>query len=48
LLAEYGEPAIFETFREGEEPERYSRPGELELEDGAPETVGSSIREQLF
>ncbi|MGH8610516.1 MAG: penicillin-binding protein 1A, partial [Gammaproteobacteria bacterium] len=48
LLAEYGEPAVFETFREGEEPERYSRPEDLEIEGGMSESLGSSITEQLF
>ncbi|MGH8646215.1 MAG: penicillin-binding protein 1A, partial [Gammaproteobacteria bacterium] len=45
LLAGYGEPAIFETFREGEEPERHSLPEDLEI---GSESDGSSITEQLF
>ncbi|MGH8658988.1 MAG: penicillin-binding protein 1A, partial [Gammaproteobacteria bacterium] len=49
LLAEYGKPAIFETFRDGEEPARYSRPEDLEIEGGLSEGDGSSsITEQLF
>lgn len=48
LLAEYGEPAIFETFREGEEPQHYSPPGYLETEGGMSGGDGSSITEQLF